>query len=84
MSHNQRVEFRPPKNWQPPESVEPGNDFDMVCSFRSTPDGSLCMTMLGDTKMPGYDDKDEHPNQQSNEYAKGLMGTEIAQPIKGG
>lgn len=52
-----KVEFKPPSDFQPPEVADPGKDWDMVCSFRTQPDGSICMTKLGDTDMPGYGSK---------------------------
>lgn len=52
-----KVEFMPPKEFTLPEgSNAPGDEFSMLCDFRVTPTG-LCMVKLGDTMMPGYDDK---------------------------
>jgi len=54
------VDFVPPKGFQPPEGAEkPGDEFDMVCSFRIGEDGKLCLTKLGEAEMPGYEEKGE-------------------------
>ncbi len=69
------VEFMPPKDWAPPETT--GEEFDQVCTFRKKPDGQICLIMLGDTKMAGYD-KNEAPHDESAEnpnhrsYAKDM------------
>lgn len=50
-----RVEFRPP-NGSTPEGLTEGEEFDSVCTFRVKKNGDICLVMLGDTQMPGYDD----------------------------
>lgn len=62
-SKSDRVEFRPPKDFTVPEGTEAKGEFDLVCSFRVKPDGMICLTMLGDTKMPGYDGKEEEAEE---------------------
>ena len=72
---SERVEFKPPRGWNPPEQTDPGKDFDLVCSFRVKPSGQLCLVKLGDHDMPGYGDKSEeaHENKPDySEYAKGM------------
>ncbi len=56
---NSKVEFTPPKEFTLPEGVEPGADFDLVCSFRVKKGGKICLVQLGETDMPGYEDDDE-------------------------
>lgn len=54
-----KVEFMPPKDFQLPEgSNTPGDEFSMLCDFRVTPTG-VCLVKMGDTEMPGYDEKGE-------------------------
>jgi len=82
MNESPRVEFKAPPGFQPPQQEDPSADWDMVCSFRTKPDGTLCMTKLGDTPMPGYDGKSEKVESKpdySNVY-KPLMQTQIAGP----
>lgn len=75
--HGGRVEFRPPKGFAMPEGTEEKGEFDLVCTFRVKPDGMLCLTMLGDTKMPGYDGKEESTEETKTrpdykEYAQSM------------
>lgn len=77
MRETERVEFHPPKDFVPPEGIEAGKDWDLVCSFRTKPDGRICLTQLGDAKMPGYDGKEENHREEKpdyKEYASGMMG----------
>ena len=82
-----RVEFAPPKSFNAPDNVEPGKDFDLVCSFQVKPDGKLCMTKLGDLDMPGYGSaKDEEKTEHKpdyGEYSKGIMN-EMPQAMQSG
>lgn len=55
---SKRVEFRLPEGFSTPEGMTVGEDFDAVSTYRIKADGNVCLVMLGDTKMPGYDDKD--------------------------
>lgn len=50
-----RVEFRPP-NGVVPEGTQAGEEFDAVTTYRVKGDGMICAVMIGDVKMPGYDD----------------------------
>ncbi len=64
-----RVEFAAPKDFQPPEGTGTDKEWDLVCSFRTKSDGSICMTKLGDTPMPGYDgEHDEHDDDRESEH----------------
>lgn len=64
---SKRVEFHIPEGFTLPEGAEPGEDFDLVCSLRVKPNGTLCLTKLGDVEMPGYKDKDD---KQRPEYGQ--------------
>ena len=79
----QKVEFQPPKDASLPEGVQPGEDWDMVCSFRIGANSQICMTNFGDTDMPGYD-KSESSEKKSyakedkpgyGDMASGMMGS---------
>lgn len=74
------VEFVPPKDFTPPENTSQDKDWDMVCSFRTKPDGRICMTKLGDTDMPGYGSKKDQKHEESketkpdySEYSQSIM-----------
>lgn len=67
------VEFPVPEGFMAPEGVEAGKDFDLVCSFRLKPRGTMCLTKLGDLAMPGYDDKDDKPNRPEYGHARQMM-----------
>ena len=58
-----------------PEDSDPGKDFDVVCSFKAMPGGTLRMTLLGNTPMPEperrynqpkFDDLVKSMNDQAN------------------
>lgn len=54
----ERLEFKPPKGANLPETAADGKEFDVVCSFKL--DGeTLTMTKFGETAMPGYGAKDK-------------------------
>lgn len=67
------VEFQIPDGFTLPEGTQPGEDFDAVCSFRVKPNGTVCLTMLGDVKMPGYDSKESSGKPRYDEYSRGMM-----------
>lgn len=50
-----RVEFKAPDGVVP-EGTMAGEEFDAVSTYRVKDNGTICLVMLGDTKMPGYDD----------------------------
>lgn len=63
-----------------PEGTSDGEEFDLVCTFRMK-GTNVCMTQMGDEKMPGYDDKSEKPDYK--ETAKTMqadMGSAMQQP----
>lgn len=71
-----RVEFKAPKGVVP-DDVSPGDSFDLVCTLRLKPNGDLCLTKIGETEMPGYDDKegDYAKTQQHREGYGGVMSS---------
>lgn len=72
MNDSQKVEFTPPKDFTPPAGSEGGEEFDLVCSFKAKEGGTICMTKLGDAKMPGYDDEGESHKPDYKEYAQSM------------
>jgi len=75
----ERVEFKPPKEFVSPESTD--GEFDVVCSFRTKPDGSICLTQLGDTPMPGYDeDKPDQAKENKPSYGGYANQMQAMQP----
>lgn len=66
-----KVEFQAPSGVVP-EGTQSGEEFDIVCTFRVKDSGSVCLTMMGDSKMPGYDDKDsKRPDYK--QYSQDMM-----------
>jgi len=58
------VEFTPPDGVVP-EGTKSGEEFDLVSTFRVRPNGDICLVQIGDTKMPGYSDKDQPKGKPS-------------------
>jgi len=56
-----------------PEGMTSGEDFDAVCTFRIGTDGTVCLTQMGDAKMPGNDGKGRESKPGYADYAKGMM-----------
>jgi hypothetical protein len=75
----QKVEFSVPKGFAPPAGSEGGKEFELVCSFKASEGGKLCMTKLGDVKMPGCggeeseDEKGSESKPDYSEYAKSIQ-----------
>lgn len=74
----ERVEFRPPKEFIPPESED--GKFDVVCSFESKPGGTVCLTMLGETPMPGYGKDGDYHKESKPSYAGVANQMQAAMP----
>ena len=53
------------------QSEKPGQ-FDLVCTFEVKQNGTLCMTMLGDTPMPGYNGKGADMEKENKTSYKGM------------
>lgn len=46
-----KLDFTPPQG-SIPESVKPGETFDLVCTFKVNQDGkTVCLTVMGDKDM---------------------------------
>lgn len=54
-----RVEFQPPKGMQMPEGKGKGERFESMATFQIKANGDLCLVAIGESKMPGYEDKKE-------------------------
>jgi len=67
-----RVEFTPPSGVVP-EGTKSGEEFDLVCTFRVKPDGDVCLVMMGDTKMPGYAEREKGKPSYKSEHDE-MMG----------
>ena len=71
----------PPKGVAMPEGLSPGDDFDMVCTFRMTPDG-VCMTKMGDAEMPGYGKGGNDAKPDYSGYADSLRQPDDGAPTQ--
>ncbi len=76
-----RVEFKPPQGFKPPEG-EPEKEWEAVCTFKTKPDGMVCMTKLGETPLPGYDGKDHDEAKEEAPNYKGMAG-QLAESMSG-
>jgi len=81
----ERVEFKAPKGVVP-EDVKPGDTFDLVSTYRLKPNGEICLTQIGDTKMPGYEeDEYEHKEAEHREgYGDVMQSMHSAMSNAGG
>jgi len=70
-----QVEFQIPEGFFVPEGTEPGEEFDAVCSFRVKGTGTLCLTRLGDTEMPGCKEAKEDAKERPQYGAAKQMMT---------
>ena len=68
---SKRVEFQIPEGFMLPEGAD--TDFDLVCSFRVKPGGTLCLTKLGDVEMPGSTDKEYRSERPQYGQARQMM-----------
>ena len=82
-SKGERVEFKPPEGFVAPEASETG-EWDVVCTFRSKPDGTICLVQLGETKMPGYDGGKEARMESKPNYSKYTQGMQGMMGAGGG
>lgn len=73
-----KLEMKPPAGVVP-EGIKPGDEFDLVTTWRLKDTGMICPVMLGDVKMEGYGDKDNGPKSMPapgyGDYAKGMVGS---------
>lgn len=75
MASQSLVEFTPPSG-SLPEGVSDGEEFELVCTFR-VKGKKVCITQMGDTKMPGYGSKPDYSDQAKSmqqEYSPGAEG----------
>lgn len=68
MPNEKKVRFPVPADFSIPEGTETGGTFDAVCTFRLEKDNQVCLTVMGDAKMPGYDEKGE-PRAKKQDYS---------------
>lgn len=54
-----RIEFKPPKGFMLPEGKQSGEQFESMATFQIKANGDLCLVAIGDSKMPGYEEKQE-------------------------
>lgn len=55
-----KVEFTPPEGIVP-AGAEPGETFDIVCTFQVKEGGTVCLVTMGDANMPGYGKENSKP-----------------------
>lgn len=85
---NDRVRFKIPKGFAPPEGSEKDGKFDIVCTFEIE-GGDLCLEKLGDFDMPDYDEKKETAEHKPDYKAEAgsmtqAMGNEAGMAPAGG
>lgn len=73
------TEITPPAGWQPPQTDSPSGEFDIVCTFKPTPEGRLLMVKLGDADVSGGEARDYKPSYESKaREIAGAMGEAMA------
>lgn len=60
-----------PKGASLPDGVEPGAEFDLVCTFKLETNGKVCMTKFGDTEMENENSGSESKPDYSG-YAQNM------------
>ncbi len=73
------VEFQPPEGVVP-EGTSAGESFDLVCTFSVKDNGSVCLTVMGDSEMPGYDKGKVSTKEDKPGYGDMAQGMMAAQP----
>lgn len=76
-----KVRFNPPPGTVP-EGAQPGDEFDLVTTYRLDKDGQCCMTRMGDTQMD-YD-KQEKSKPDYQDMAKNIMSDRMSMTKDGG
>jgi hypothetical protein len=66
--------IKPPKGFQLPEGVKPGDEFDLVVTFRVGQDGSLSPTKLGETPMDEEGKEGEVKTDKAPDYKEMSQG----------
>lgn len=75
-----QVEFAAPPGTVP-EGTEAGEEFDLVCTFQTKDGGTVCLTKMGDTPMPGYGDGERRHRggmQAAPSYGEYIKGVQNA------
>lgn len=60
------IEFKPPPGLVP-EGAEEGTEFEEVATFRVKQNGHICLVMVGEHQMPGYDAKEKNYGEKAGE-----------------
>jgi hypothetical protein len=76
-----KVTFKPPQGVVP-EGTQVGDTFDLVSTFRLESNGNVCLTIMGETKMAGYDNAKER-KPVYREEAQAMTGTAPEAPDYG-
>lgn len=64
-----KVTFKPPDGVVP-EGTAVGDTFDLVSTYRLEAGGTVCLTVMGETKMLGYDGGEKKPTAYRPEAAE--------------
>lgn len=66
------VEFSLPPGFSLPEtSSGPGQEFDLVCTFRPKDGGKVCLVKFGEIQMPDKEEKEKAPDYK--EMSQGIV-----------
>jgi hypothetical protein len=76
-AHEQKVTFKPPPG-AVPEGTAQGEDFDLVCTFRVEQGGRVCLTQMGEHRLPGYTGSQETAHKPAPSYADEAMAMQGA------
>jgi len=68
-----KVEFKLPAGFTIPEGTMKGDTFDVVVTLQVKDNGEVCLTTLGDSKMPGYDGKDDKSKPDYSEMTQNMQ-----------
>lgn len=73
--HSEKVRFKPPKGWMPPDGSEKDGKFDIVDTWKIEEDGQLCLIKLGDHDMK-YEEHEKKENKPDySEVSKPMMSS---------
>ncbi len=75
-----KVEFKLPTGFTVPEGTMKGDTFDAVCTFQVKDNGDVCLTTVGETKMPGYDGKDKDSKPDYSEMTQNMQNDMAQSP----
>lgn len=79
------IEFDPPKGVVP-EDIHPGDTFDLVSTYRLKESGDICLVMIGDAKMTGYDEGEyeDESKERRKDYGDVMSSMHSAMSDQGG